>query len=53
MFLPALLLLYFCGRDLRWRNAILLIFSLFFYAWGEPVWIFGMIAVTLVNCRQE
>ena len=49
MFLPALLLLYFCGRDLRWRNAILLIFSLFFYAWGEPVWIFGMIAVTLVN----
>ena len=49
MFLPVLLLLYFCGRDLRWRNAILLIFSLFFYAWGEPVWIFGMIAVTLVN----
>ena len=49
MFLPALLLLYFCGRDLRWRNAILLIFSLFFYAWGEPIWIFGMIAVTLVN----
>ena len=49
IFLPALLLLYFCGRDLRWRNAILLIFSLFFYAWGEPVWIFGMIAVTLVN----
>ncbi len=49
LFLPALLLLYFCSRDLRWRNAILLIASLFFYAWGEPVWIFGMIAITLVN----
>ena len=49
LFLPALLLLYFCGRDLRWRNAILLTGSLFFYAWGEPVWIFGMIAITLVN----
>mgnify|MGYP002625418297 CR=1 FL=1 len=49
IFLPALLLLYFCSRDLRWRNAVLLIFSLVFYAWGEPVWIFGMIAITLIN----
>ncbi len=49
LFLPALLLLYFCCRNLRWRNAILLIFSLIFYAWGEPVWIFGMIAITLIN----
>ncbi len=49
IFLPALLLLYFCSRDLRWRNAILLVFSLLFYAWGEPVWIFGMIAITLIN----
>ena len=49
LFLPALLLLYFCSRNLRWRNAILLIFSLIFYAWGEPIWIIGMIAVTMIN----
>lgn len=49
LFLPLLLLLYFCGRSIRWHNAILLIFSLLFYAWGEPVWVLGMIVVTLIN----
>ena len=49
LFLPLLLLLYFCGKSIRWRNAVLLIFSLLFYAWGEPVWVFGMIVITLIN----
>ena len=36
VFLPAVLAAYFlCPR--RWHNAVLLVFSLFFYAWGEPV----------------
>ena len=50
MFLPALLLLYFCGRDLRWRNAILLIFSLFFYAdvkMGQGAIVIGLAAVII------
>jgi alginate O-acetyltransferase complex protein AlgI len=34
-FLPIVLSLYFVSRDLRWRNGLLLVASLFFYAWGE------------------
>ncbi|UUZ95582.1 hypothetical protein LJK87_14735 [Paenibacillus sp. P25] len=37
-FLPLSLLCYFASPD-RMKNAILLMFSLFFYAWGEPLWI--------------
>ena len=49
LFLPALLLLYFIGKDIRWRNGVLLAFSVLFYSVGEPIWVFGMIVVTLVN----
>ena len=37
LFLPLLLLLYFVSGDVRWRNGVLVVFSLIFYAWGEPV----------------
>ncbi|MDR1605137.1 MAG: MBOAT family protein [Gracilibacteraceae bacterium] len=47
-FLPIVLALYFItprpGGSLRWRNAILLIASLVFYAWGEPVYVLLMAA---------
>lgn len=33
----------------QWRNAILLVFSLAFYAWGEPVFVFVMLAAILAN----
>ena len=39
LFLPLNLLLYFAVPYSGWRNAVLTIFSLVFYAWGEPVWI--------------
>ena len=48
-FLPLLLLAYFPIRKMWWRNGVLLVFSLIFYAWGEPIWVLGMLAVTLVN----
>ena len=38
-FLPLLLLLYFVRKDASWRRGVLLIFSLVFYAWGEPIYI--------------
>lgn len=41
-FLPTTLLLYFCASR-RMKNGILLIVSLIFYAWGEPIYIFLMI----------
>ena len=41
-FLPAVLLAYYLApRSLR--NPVLLLFSLFFYGWGEPVYLFLMI----------
>ena len=41
-FLPAVLLLYFLAPR-RMRNVILFLFSLFFYAWGEPKYVFLML----------
>ncbi len=48
-FLPLLLLLYYIGKDAGWRRGILLLFSLLFYAWGEPVYILLMLASALLN----
>lgn len=39
VFLPLNLILYFSTKNRTFRNAVLIFFSLFFYAWGEPVWI--------------
>ena len=33
----------------RWRNSVLVIFSLIFYAWGEPVYVLLMLASVVVN----
>ena len=33
----------------RWRNAALVLFSLVFYAWGEPVYVLLMLASVVVN----
>ena len=42
-FLPAVLILYFLV-PFKLKNAVLLVFSLIFYAWGEPKYVFLMIA---------
>ena len=48
VFLPAVLAAYFlCPR--RWHNAVLLVFSLFFYAWGEPIYILLMLCSITVS----
>jgi len=51
LFLPVLLLLYFCPciKKREIKNIILLIFSLLFYAWGEPVNIIIMVISIVVN----
>lgn len=33
----------------NFKNAVLVVFSLVFYAWGEPVYVFLMVASTLIN----
>lgn len=62
VFLPAFIILYRIGgrADLRrsldplhpshtWRNATLVVFSLLFYAWGEPVYVLLMMVTVLLN----
>ncbi len=47
-FLPAVILVTKLSPK-PWRNVELLLFSLLFYAWGEPVYVFLMLAVIGVN----
>ena len=47
-FLPTVLILYYILKD-KFKNYILLLASLFFYAWGEPVYIYLMILSILIN----
>ena len=48
-FLPAVIGLYFISQSPKWRNGVLVVFSLLFYAWGEPQRIFLMLISILVN----
>jgi alginate O-acetyltransferase complex protein AlgI len=41
--------LYFARKDIPWRNGVLIAFSLVFYAWGEPVYVFLMLATVFIN----
>ena len=43
-----MLAVYFICRRIWWRNAVLLIGSLFFYAWGEPVFVLVMAGVAFI-----
>ena len=47
-FLPAVILFYFIAPKAL-KNSVLLIFSLAFYAWGEPKYVFLMLATVGVN----
>lgn len=48
-FFPLCMLLYYAMPSLKLKNAVLLVFSLLFYSWGEPVLVLLMIATVLVN----
>lgn len=48
LFLPLLLLLYFCSPR-KAKNVLLLAGSLFFYAWGEPSLVVVMLCSTGMN----
>lgn len=48
-FLPFCLLFYTFVRGIRAKNAVLLIFSLIFYAWGEPKYVLLLIFMTLAD----
>lgn len=39
VFLPLCLICYFSAKKLSAKNTVLIVFSLLFYAWGEPVYV--------------
>ena len=39
IFFPVFLVLYFACKKIVYKNLVLVVFSIFFYAWGEPVWV--------------
>ena len=49
IFLPVVLLLYYTSKNITYKNTVLIIASLFFYAWGEPVWVTLLIFSAFVD----
>lgn len=48
VFLPSVLIVYFSAPD-KLKNTVLFLFSLLFYAWGEPVYVGLMIFSTVLD----
>ena len=48
-FLPICLLCYMLAKKLETKNTVLIIFSLIFYAWGEPLWILLLLFSSVFN----
>ncbi len=49
LFLPLCLISYAAVKQIRYRNLILVIFSLIFYAWGEPTRIVFLLLSAFLN----
>ncbi|MDK2979820.1 MAG: alginate O-acetyltransferase complex protein AlgI [Chloroflexota bacterium] len=49
IFLPVVLILYHLNRSSGYRNVVLLLASLFFYTWGEPLYVFLLALLILYN----
>ncbi len=45
-FLPLNLICYFAAGSVKAKNAVLLVFSLVFYAWGEPVYVLILLGMS-------
>ncbi len=48
-FLPLCLLFCLLFRSIHRQNAVLLVFSLIFYTWGEPVYVLLLMGMSLIN----
>lgn len=48
-FMALCFIAYFICRKTVYRNWVLIVFSMIFYAWGEPVWVFLLIGSVTVN----
>lgn len=50
IFFPIVFLLYYCIAK-RYKKIYLVVISLLFYTWNEPIYIFGLIALILLNYK--
>ncbi|HEX2945708.1 MAG TPA: MBOAT family O-acyltransferase [Clostridia bacterium] len=48
-FLPITVILYVIAPNMKIKNLVLIAASLFFYAWGEPVWVILLILSTFTD----
>ncbi len=48
IFLPIVLISYFLIKD-KYKNLLLVVLSLIFYAWGEPTYVVLLIICILIN----
>lgn len=49
LFLPLNLLVYFFAKNIKLRNIVMLIFSLVFYAWGEPLYVLLLVFMAVCD----
>jgi alginate O-acetyltransferase complex protein AlgI len=49
VFLPLHFFCYFICKNQTYRNWVLIVFSLIFYAWGEPIWVSLLVVSSLVD----
>lgn len=49
IFFPSVLFFYFYSNNIKYKNLILLLFSLLFYAWGEPIYVLLMLSSIAIN----
>jgi len=49
LFLPVCMITYAAAKKTKYRNIVLIIFSLIFYAWGEPVFVLLLLSGSFIN----
>ncbi|QSX06382.1 MBOAT family protein [Sedimentibacter sp. zth1] len=49
LFFPIAMVLYFANKNMKYKNIILIIISLTFYAWGEPIYVCILIFSSIVD----
>ena len=49
VFVPLFLITYFAVPGIRLRNVVIVLFSTFFFAWGDPVFVWYVIAGTWID----
>lgn len=48
-FMPVFFLIYLLTPKIEWKNLIAILFSLIFYSWGEPIFVFFVVGGTFID----